>query len=100
MEPVSRCLRRPALDPYHNARCLTGFEQDAAGVTAHFADGARARAGLLVAADGVRSLVRRTLLPGIEPQYAGYVAWRGLVDEAALSSRVLEDVLRSASRAM
>lgn len=77
---------------YHNGRVLSGFEQDAAGVTATFADGAQVRASLLVAADGVRSLVRRTLLPQVEPQYAGYVAWRGLVDESSLSVRALEDV--------
>lgn len=77
---------------YHNARSLSDFEQDEDGVTASFADGSRARAALLVAADGVRSTVRRNLLPGVAPQYAGYVAWRGLVDESVLSHRALADV--------
>ncbi|MFI7384518.1 FAD-dependent monooxygenase [Streptomyces sp. NPDC049813] len=41
--------------------CLTGLEQDAAGVTATFEDGAAVRAGYVVAADGGRSTVRRAL---------------------------------------
>jgi 2-polyprenyl-6-methoxyphenol hydroxylase-like FAD-dependent oxidoreductase len=64
---------------------LKGIEQDAAGVTAVFADGSRERGDLLVGADGVRSTVRELLLPEAQPRYAGYVAWRGLVDEATFS---------------
>lgn len=60
---------------------LAAIEQDGSGVTAVLADGTRARGELLVAADGVRSTVRSLLAPQIEPRYAGYVAWRGVVDE-------------------
>ena len=38
---------------------------------------------LFVAADGAQSETRRHLLPQVLPQYAGYVAWRGTLDEAA-----------------
>jgi len=75
----------PAAD-YRFGMSLEGVEQDAGGVTAIFADGARARGELLVGADGVRSTVRERLLPGAQPRYAGYVAWRGLVDEATFVS--------------
>ncbi len=40
---------------------------------------------LLIAADGIRSTVRAQLAPEVVPQYAGYVAWRGVCDEAVLS---------------
>ncbi|MFI5764956.1 FAD-dependent monooxygenase [Streptomyces sp. NPDC051563] len=40
---------------------LTGFEQDAAGVSAHLSDGSTLRAAYLVAADGGRSTVRKAL---------------------------------------
>ena len=49
-------------------------------------------AELLVAADGIRSAVRNQLWPQIEPVYAGYVAWRGVCDEALLSRRTLDSV--------
>lgn len=39
-------------------------------------------ADLLVCADGAQSPSRRRLLPGVRPEYAGYVAWRGTLDEA------------------
>jgi 2-polyprenyl-6-methoxyphenol hydroxylase-like FAD-dependent oxidoreductase len=44
-------------------------------------------ADLLIAADGIRSTVRAQLWPRIQPEYAGYVAWRGVCDEAVLSQR-------------
>jgi 2-polyprenyl-6-methoxyphenol hydroxylase-like FAD-dependent oxidoreductase len=55
-------------------------------VTVHLAGARRARARWLIAADGIRSTVRRRLLPDLEPAYAGYVAWRGLIEEAAMSA--------------
>jgi 2-polyprenyl-6-methoxyphenol hydroxylase-like FAD-dependent oxidoreductase len=47
-------------------------------------DGSRYLFDLLVGADGYRSSIRR-LLFGAEPRYAGYPAWRGIVEEGAVS---------------
>jgi 2-polyprenyl-6-methoxyphenol hydroxylase-like FAD-dependent oxidoreductase len=55
-------------------------------VTAHFADGNIESADLLIAADGVRSNVRAQFAPQTTPIYAGYIAWRGLVEEEKLSN--------------
>ena len=65
---------------------FTRFEPHGEGVLAHFADGSSVEADLLVGADGVRSTVRPQLWPDAVPQYAGYVAWRGIVDEDRLSA--------------
>lgn len=70
---------------YHQGRNLERVEEDEAGVVAYFSDGTRAEADLLVGADGLFSTVRRQFLPEVEAQYVGYIAWRGLVDEAELS---------------
>lgn len=77
---------------YHNAHQLASFSQDAEGVSAVFADGTTAHADLLVAADGLRSTVRQSLAPRTRPRYAGYIAWRGLVEESSLSQRTLAEL--------
>ncbi|KVR00683.1 FAD binding domain-containing protein [Burkholderia ubonensis] len=69
------------------------LEQDGNRVIARFASGRVEQADLLVGADGGRSSMRAQLLPDARPAYAGYVAWRGLVDERELSEPVLR-VLR------
>ena len=77
---------------YHGGKVLTAFDQNPSCVTAHFADGETVRADLLIAADGLRSKVRQTLVPNASPQYAGYIAWRGMVEESALSTRALKEM--------
>jgi 2-polyprenyl-6-methoxyphenol hydroxylase-like FAD-dependent oxidoreductase len=47
-------------------------------------------AALTIAADGIRSAVRAQLAPEIKPIYAGYVAWRGVCEEASLSTHTLQ----------
>ena len=74
---------------YHLGKDLRQVEQGEAGVTARFADGTSHTAELLVGADGFRSSVRGQLLPEAQPQYAGYVAWRGLADERAATAAAL-----------
>jgi 2-polyprenyl-6-methoxyphenol hydroxylase-like FAD-dependent oxidoreductase len=64
---------------------LAGFVEDHNGVTARFVDGSELRADVLIGADGVRSTVRRQMFPDIDLVSAGYIAWRGMVEEAALT---------------
>lgn len=84
-ERVYRVLRDgfPA-GHYHRGRSLTAYEQNAAGVVAHFGDGSAAEAEVLVGADGLRSTVRGQCLPDAVPLYAGYCAWRALLPEQAI----------------
>lgn len=87
-------LLTDALPPgrYFGGKELRTIEQDAREVHAGFADGTRLSAELLVGADGLRSTTRSLLAPEAAPVYAGYAAWRGLVEEAQLSARVRETI--------
>ena len=71
---------------YHSGTTLERIDQTKDTVTASFAGGERVEGDLLVAADGLRSTVRSQLLPDVKPDYPGYIAWRCLTDETALSS--------------
>jgi 2-polyprenyl-6-methoxyphenol hydroxylase-like FAD-dependent oxidoreductase len=78
----------------------TGFEQDGEGVTAHFADAPPEDGDLLLGADGINSVVRAQLLGDEKPRYAGYAAYRGLVEfEHELAPRgTFEQLLGCGSR--
>jgi 2,6-dihydroxypyridine 3-monooxygenase len=65
------------------------FAQTPAYVFAHFADGGGTKADLMVCADGSRSGMRRSLVPEVEPNYAGYVAWRGTIEEEGMSPELV-----------
>jgi 2-polyprenyl-6-methoxyphenol hydroxylase-like FAD-dependent oxidoreductase len=58
--------------------------------TVTMSDGSTLKCDMVVAADGFRSAVREKFLPEVQLQYAGYVAWRGLVDELTLSAETRE----------
>lgn len=77
---------------YHRGQNFLRYEEDAEGVTAHFDNGDPVRCDLLIGADGFRSAVRAQFDPAAQPLYAGYVAWRGMVEESALSDRALAEM--------
>ena len=83
-ELLAEALRRAGVAMHFEKR-LSGIEQDAAGVTAHFADGSSAHGQLLIGADGVRSATRRLALPdAVEPTYTGFIGVGGFVPEHQL----------------
>ena len=70
---------------------VEGVEQTASEVVVRAA-GQTFHADIVIASDGLRSTLRRQFAPDAIPLYAGYVAWRGVCDEAALSSRTRDTV--------
>jgi 2,6-dihydroxypyridine 3-monooxygenase len=83
-------------DRYLLGREVVSFDQDDDGVSVTLADGSRPRADLLVCADGVGSAARARLIPGVAPEYAGYVAWRGTLperDASPATRRALDDAI-------
>jgi 2,6-dihydroxypyridine 3-monooxygenase len=83
-------LARLPASRYHLGHEMTGWTDGAAGVEVHLAGRPSRRVDLLVCADGLGSAARARLLPAVRPAYAGYVAWRGMVPEAALDAETRE----------
>ncbi|MBS2550145.1 FAD-dependent monooxygenase [Catenulispora sp. NL8] len=73
-------VRRRGIPINHGAR-LSSLTEDAAGVTATFADGRTASGNLLIGADGLNSKVRSLISPA-EPRYAGQKVFYGYTTEA------------------
>jgi len=77
-------LERVGTDRLHTAHRCTGFAQEGTGVTVFFDNASgttalpRQRGSLLVACDGLHSVVRMQLHPEEgEPRYSGVNMWRG-----------------------
>ncbi len=85
--PVSRTdLQQMMLNAFGEADVRMGMrcvevKQNADSATAVFEDGTTATGDVVIGADGIHSVVR-TYLNGdkVEPRYAGYVNWNGLVE--------------------
>lgn len=71
-------------------RELTAIHSRSDGVTLSFADGSSASADAVVAADGLRSIVRDALFETGEPIFSGHVAYRGLIPASKVDPRALE----------
>lgn len=96
----------------HFSKRLVSYQQDASGVTLHFADGSIGRADILIGADGVGSAVRRQmytdlaeaarptdpqkaeeLLRYIPPSWSGTYAYRTLLDSRKLAAVSPDNVM-------
>jgi 2-polyprenyl-6-methoxyphenol hydroxylase-like FAD-dependent oxidoreductase len=78
------------VERYLQGKVVKTVSQTADAVQVVCEDGSRYEAALLIASDGIRSAVRGQVAPQIQPEYAGYIAWRGVCDEACLSNYTLD----------
>ncbi len=74
----------------HLGHRLLGLKDFGDAVEAAFDNGARVRADVVVGADGIHSTVRAILFGAEEPQFAGCVAYRGLVPAERIADLGLE----------
>ncbi len=79
-------------DRYLHAKSVTHIAQQSHEATVTCEDGSSYTADLIIASDGLRSVVRASLAPVSMPVYAGYVAWRGVCDENTLSQHTLNSL--------
>ncbi|PCR88867.1 FAD binding domain-containing protein [Natrinema ejinorense] len=81
-DTVYRNLRAEVPDDrYRMGKQIVDVDQDDDGVTVTFQDGTTETGDLLIVAEGYRSHTREQFLPDRSPEYAGYVAYRGVVPE-------------------
>jgi salicylate hydroxylase len=69
----------------HTGHRCVGFEQDDGEATIVFANGARAVADVVVAADGIHSTLQQFVVAPSPPMFSGSVAYRGLIAAASVS---------------
>ncbi|MEX0582190.1 MAG: flavin-dependent oxidoreductase, partial [Sneathiella sp.] len=84
---VEAAKKRLGAENVLTGQCLSHFEQDEAGVTAHFTDRetgesvGSARGDFLVGADGINSRLRQIFYPDEgPPKYSGQMLWRGVTE--------------------
>ncbi|MFK7958315.1 MAG: FAD-dependent monooxygenase [Lysobacterales bacterium] len=74
----------------HLGCCFRKLAQTGTSVTAKFENGSNASGDFLVAADGVRSVVRQALFGKEQREFLNFVAWRGLVPTKSLPDGLIE----------
>lgn len=63
----------------HTAHRCVGFSQDEAGAQLSFDNGRVVHADVVIAADGINSVLQKYVVEPSAPEYAGFRAYRGLV---------------------
>ncbi len=80
------------LDParVHLNHRLVGIEERSSDVALRFANGVQRTADLVIAADGVHSVVRQALYGDDHPTYTGQMVWRALLNGSDVPREALE----------
>jgi salicylate hydroxylase len=68
---------------------LVGLEEQPEGAKLLFANGATRQADVVIGADGVHSLLRRTLYGDDSPAYTGQMVWRALLPGSEVPAEVM-----------
>ncbi len=72
-------VRATDRDCIHLDHTFTELSESGDEITAHFADGKSVRGDLLIGCDGIHSAVRAQLFGQDQPEFTGYVSWRGVI---------------------
>src|SRR5438874_12104540 len=77
------CGALKTVDLRFGARCIAVEQCDRSGV-ARLADGSEIEADIIVGADGIHSVVRKTLFGPDAPRFTGCICWRGMATASAV----------------
>lgn len=67
-------------DVVRTGKRAVSAKQNTHGVEVTFHDGSSHQVRALIVADGIHSPIRKQMVPGSEPRYAGYTCWRAVID--------------------
>jgi len=67
-------------DAIHTGHKCIGFSQDETGAQLTFENGTVAQADVVIGADGINSVLQKYVVEPSAPEYAGFRAYRGLID--------------------
>jgi salicylate hydroxylase len=87
LDALAGTLDRSAI---HLGHRLVGVEERDDRVVLAFDNGARVEAEYVIAADGVRSVVRHALYGDDNPTWTGQMVWRSLLNAADIAEDILE----------
>jgi salicylate hydroxylase len=73
----------------HLGHRLTGLKERGDSILLTFANGAEVETGIVIAADGVRSVIRQALYGDDNPTYTGQMVWRALLNAGDVPEEVL-----------
>lgn len=80
-------------DRYHDAAAIETVDANTDRASITLTDGTTATFDVIIGADGYRSTVRPLVVDTTEPDYAGYILWRGNFPESRLTNRAAIDAL-------
>jgi salicylate hydroxylase len=92
-DALASAVRAQDAEAIHLGKTCESLVQDESGVELSFSDGSTMRSAAVIGADGSRSLIRQKIFGLLQPQYTGYIAWRGLVP----MHKVPQDILQPPS---
>ena len=87
LDALAEGLDRRAIHLDHR---LVGLEEHGDSTALMFANGAKVEADVVIAADGVRSVVRQALYGDDNPSYTGQMVWRALLKGSDVPPHIME----------
>ena len=72
-------------DPVRLGKRCVGVENDASGAIAHFEDGTREQADVVIGADGIHSVVRASVHGADQPRFTGKICYRSVADASRIT---------------
>jgi len=91
---LDACRAKPELVSLETSSGLKSFKQDGERMLVTLDDGREVEGGMLICADGLRSVGRQQILKDGEPRVSGHVAHRGVVPmEQVSDTRFVDDMV-------